>query len=61
MKRLSLLILILSILVSACNQPVAEKESTNKPDEKVIGKPDIQLASDVMTPEVLWHFYLDCL
>ena len=55
MKKTSLLILIVSILFSACTQqPV--NEGAKKADEKVIGKKDIKLTSDVMTPEVLWHF-----
>ncbi|MCF8373610.1 MAG: S9 family peptidase [Bacteroidales bacterium] len=56
MKKTAYVILILSILVSACNQPVGDKSAEKKADEKVIGKPDVQLASDVMTPEVLWYF-----
>ncbi|MEA3444438.1 MAG: S9 family peptidase [Bacteroidota bacterium] len=56
MKKIPYLILILSILISACNQPDAEKTSAKKADEKIIGKPDVKLASDIMTPEVLWYF-----
>ncbi len=56
MKKLSWVLLIMSIIISACNQPVSDKEATTKPSEKIIGKPDVQLSSDVMVPEVLWYF-----
>jgi len=51
MKKL-LFILPVIFLFFSCK---TEKEEV-KVDEKIIGKPELNLESDVMTPEVLWSF-----
>jgi len=52
MKKFTMLLLLTSVLFSACEQ----KEKAKKSDAKIIGKPDLTLTSDRMTPEVLWAF-----
>jgi len=47
-----MLLLLTAVLFSACEQ----KEKAKKSDAKIIGKPDLTLTSDRMTPEALWAF-----
>jgi len=52
MKKILSLALALGLLATACTPPQEEKKEI----EKIIGKHDIKLQSDIMTPEVLWSF-----
>ena len=48
MKRISIIAMITATaLISGCNSPKEEKQV-------FIGKQDVTLASDLMTPEALW-------
>ncbi|MCD4737142.1 MAG: S9 family peptidase [Bacteroidales bacterium] len=49
--KLILVFLVGSFVFISCEEPVQKVE-----DQHVIGKPDLQLTSDLMTPEVLWAF-----
>jgi hypothetical protein len=50
MKKLNWMFVLLRVFgMSSCTQ-----ESRDLSTEDVIGKPDIELTSDRMTPEVLW-------
>lgn len=46
-KIISLLSIAAIFMLAACEQ---------QPEEAIIGKPDLELKSNVMTPEVLWSF-----
>ena len=52
-KTATLMILSLIIILYACcpNEKKAEKSSA-----PIIGKKELKLSSDIMTPEVLWSF-----
>lgn len=52
MKKFSIFLLLSTILFSACEQ----NQEARKIKEKIIGKPELSLTSDRMTPEVLWAF-----
>jgi dipeptidyl aminopeptidase/acylaminoacyl peptidase len=52
MKKFSLFLLLTTFLFSACEQ----KQEIKKEKEKIIGKPELTLTGDRMTPEVLWAF-----
>ncbi len=54
MKKLLFLFSLIFIFMS-CNDKNSQSPE-QKGDEKIIGKPDLKLTSDVMTPEVLWSF-----
>ncbi len=54
MKKLIVIISVFMLLGTACENQ-SEKKSGNA-DEKIIGKPQLTLNSDIMTPEVLWSF-----
>jgi dipeptidyl aminopeptidase/acylaminoacyl peptidase len=56
MKKYSLIILITSLIsmMFSCNP--TEKKTDQAAADPLIGKPDIQVTSDLMTPEVLWSF-----
>ncbi|NJO87636.1 MAG: hypothetical protein HC831_00750 [Chloroflexia bacterium] len=53
MKNVFLFFLAIMLVASCNNQPQENKEQTNAP---VIGKHDLKLESEIMTPEVLWSF-----
>jgi dipeptidyl aminopeptidase/acylaminoacyl peptidase len=48
-----LMILPVFLILFACK---SEQESADNEEQKIIGKPELSLESDVMTPEVLWSF-----
>ncbi len=50
MKKL-LILSFLAILLFSCSSPVE-----NQSDEPLITKNQLELSSDIMTPEVLWSF-----
>lgn len=50
-----LILTALGITISAC-QPAKESAPETSLAPKIIGKKEVKLSSDVMTPEVLWHF-----
>jgi len=50
MKRISIIFLTFLFLISACEQKQPEKKI------EIIGKPDLKLQNDLMTPEALWSF-----
>jgi dipeptidyl aminopeptidase/acylaminoacyl peptidase len=55
MKNLILVLTALALLMSC--EPSSQKTEENKSaPEKIIGKKEVKLESDVMVPEVLWHF-----
>ncbi len=54
MKKLILLSSLILIFMSCSDKN--NETSEQKTDEKIIGKPELKLESDVMTPEVLWSF-----
>ncbi len=54
LKKIYLLIFIAGLLVSACTQ--TKTDIQKKENEPVIGKKELKLESDIMTPEVLWSF-----
>ncbi len=57
MKKISLLAtLVLVAFFWSCNTTTDQNENNKEDNEKVIGKPDLKLSSDIMTPEVLWSF-----
>jgi len=54
-KALSIFTVIcLGLFIFSCTTPMEPQESTN--DESIIGKPQITLPADRMTPEALWAF-----
>ncbi|MEN8118773.1 MAG: S9 family peptidase [Bacteroidota bacterium] len=52
MKNLLFVILVVMMVTSCNNQPKTEKEPEK--ETKLIGKKELNLKSDLMTPEVLW-------
>ena len=54
MKKLLLFIISFIFILASCN--VAPTDGTTKSDAPYIGKPNLSLTSDKMTPEVLWSF-----
>lgn len=50
MKKFSVIFLAFLFIFSACEQKQPEKKA------KIIGKPDLKLQNDLMTPEALWSF-----
>lgn len=54
MKNLLFAILAVMMVASCNNQPKTEKEPGK--ETKLIGKKELSLKSDLMTPEVLWSF-----
>ncbi len=56
MKRTLLIITVISLglFIFSCSTPVEKQESAT--DESIIGKPEITLETDRMTPEALWAF-----
>ena len=53
MKKLVNLILAISLLAPySCTEALQSQET----EEEIIGKPDLELTSDLMTPEALWSF-----
>jgi len=50
MKKISVLFLAFLFIITACEQKKMEKEP------EIIGKPEIKLQNDLMTPEALWSF-----
>ena len=48
--------IVFSIFMFSCSNNTEIKENKAKEDTPLIGKPDISLVSDRMTPEVLWAF-----
>jgi dipeptidyl aminopeptidase/acylaminoacyl peptidase len=57
MNNISLFIfsILTSIFIISCKQ-TDNKQGQEPPQDHIIGKPDIRLTSDLMTPEVLWSF-----
>lgn len=52
-----ILILLVVFFSFSCNKNCEKKENVKEnQEEKIIGKPDLKLTSDVMTPEILWSF-----
>ena len=54
MKKLIFLLSLILIFMSCTDKKNEPNEQ--KGNEKIIGKPELKLTSDVMTPEVLWSF-----
>ncbi|NOZ36397.1 MAG: S9 family peptidase [Chlorobi bacterium] len=54
MKKL--IFLFSSILIFMSCSEKNNENSGQQSDEKIIGKPELKLKSDIMTPEVLWSF-----
>ena len=52
MKKILVLVMGISLALSACGP----KNGTETTDSGLIGKKDLKLQSDLMTPEVLWSF-----
>ena len=52
MKKYVFLSLLITVLLSGCEKPAQVEEAR----EVIIGKPDLQLTTDRMTPEALWAF-----
>jgi dipeptidyl aminopeptidase/acylaminoacyl peptidase len=50
MKKISIIFFGILFIFSACNQMQPEKKA------EIIGKPDLKLENDLMTPEALWSF-----
>lgn len=44
----------IALLVASCSKEPETEKQKNVTEQKIIGKPDLKLTSDVMTPEVLW-------
>ena len=57
MRKLLIFIIIFIVFAASCTNDAGQKtnDEENK-EEVIIGKPDIKLDSDIMTPEVLWSF-----
>lgn len=53
MKKLIILFAVLALGLSSCQEMGNESAKNEAP---IIGKQDLQLTSDLMTPEVLWSF-----
>jgi Tol biopolymer transport system component len=54
MKKIIFLNLLVLVFMSCSNNE--NKTSEKQSEEKIIGKPNLKLTSDIMTPEVLWSF-----
>ncbi len=54
LKKLYLIFLLGTVLFSACN--TQDSNSAKKDNESIIGKQELKLESDILTPEVLWSF-----
>ncbi len=54
MKKIIFLNLLVLVFMSCSNNE--NKTSENQSEEKIIGKPNLKLTSNIMTPEVLWSF-----
>ena len=53
MKNL-LFVIVIIVMITSCNQTTTEKEQEKV--STIIGKKELSLKSDLMTPEVLWSF-----
>jgi dipeptidyl aminopeptidase/acylaminoacyl peptidase len=56
MKNYFLFAVLLAIIFTSCHCPDNQNSKMITQGSKIIGKPDIKLKSDLMTPEVLWSF-----
>jgi len=54
MKQTIYFLVVIMLFISCKNE--ANKKGEGDKEAKIIGKPELKLASDVMTPEVLWSF-----
>jgi len=54
MKNILFAILVIMVITSCNNQSTTEKEQ--EIETNIIGKKELKLESDIMTPEVLWSF-----
>ncbi len=55
MKHIIYIFSIILLYTTACKTNKTD-EAAGEKEAKIIGKPDLKLESDVMTPEVLWSF-----
>ena len=53
MKKITILLLLATVLFSACEKKQEVKKSKN---HQIIGKPELTLTDNRMTPEALWAF-----
>jgi len=56
MKKIVWMAVIACVILTSCNCPENKNSANKKTADALIGKPDIKLTSDILTPEVLWAF-----
>ncbi|MDD5571730.1 MAG: S9 family peptidase [Bacteroidales bacterium] len=56
MKKLILLLSATCMIIISCDFPKNPGSKADAESKKIIGKPELNLKSDLMTPEVLWAF-----
>ncbi len=54
-RKILYIFVAISTFIAACSNE-QQSENNKTEDAPVIGKPDLKLSSDIMTPEVLWSF-----
>lgn len=56
MKHSLYFIVLMIVFASSCQFPDTNQSTQSAEDTDLISKPNLQLTSDIMTPEVLWSF-----
>ncbi|MFA6924842.1 MAG: S9 family peptidase [Bacteroidales bacterium] len=56
MKKIILFLLSAGMMITSCDFPKNQNSKNNSDNQKIIGNPELNLKSDLITPEVLWAF-----